>query len=424
MDTLIKNGYVVDPQSGWEGVSDILIRGNKIEKRGKNIPTSASCKVIDATGLYVIPGLIDIHCHLREPGREDKETIVNGSLSAVKGGFTTICCMPNTSPPLDSKVSIGFIKNRALKAYCDVLPIGTITVNREGKELAPYGEMALEGACAFSDDGDCVMDSLVMRRALEYSKLYKKRVISHSEDKHLTKNGVMHEGALSVKMGLKGIPRQAEEIMVNRDVALAVLTEGLLHIAHLSTAEAVDILRRTKKRHSNITCEVTVHHLVLTEETVAGYNANAKISPPLRTSKDLQALIGGVKDNTIDCIVTDHAPHTEEEKESGFENAPFGIIGFETALPLTLELIDKGVELKQIISKWTNHPAKVLGLEDRGELAEGKRADITIFDIKKKWVYTKKDIQSKSFNTPFLGKQLKGKVVTTICAGKVVFEEK
>ena len=424
MDILIKNGYIVDPQSGLEGVSDILVENGKIRKLKKKIKDSISCKKIDATGMHVYPGLIDIHCHLREPGREDKETIINGSLSAVKGGFTTICCMPNTSPSLDSKVSIGFVKNRALKAYCDVLPIGAITIDRAGKELASYGEMVEEGACAFSDDGDCVMDSLVMRRALEYTKLYKKRVISHSEDKYLSKNGVMHEGALSAKMGLKGIPRQAEEIMVNRDVSLAELTGGLLQIAHLSTKEAVEIMRRVKKRASNITCEVTIHQLILTEDAVKGYDTNAKISPPLRTTKDLESLLEGLKNGTIDCIVTDNAPHTKEEKDSGFESAPFGIIGFEKAFPLSMELLEKGLNIQQIVSAWTDGPAKVLQLNDRGSLSEGKRGDIMIFDPKYQWVYKEEDIISGSKNSPFIGRKLKGRIMATISGGKVVYKDK
>ncbi len=424
MDIIIINGNVIDPKNNRDGVFDILIRNGKIAQVGRNIKASASFKVIDAQGMYVLPGLIDIHCHLREPGREDEETIVNGSFSAVTGGFTTICCMPNTSPALDNKVAIGFVKNRAINAYCDVLPIGAITINRQGKELVAYGEMVQEGACAFSDDGDCVMDSLVMRRALEYTKFHHKRLISHAEDNTLSKNGVMHEGALSVKMGLVGIPRQAEEIMVHRDIALAKLTGGLLHIAHLSTKEAVDILRKAKKTNPNITCEVTVHHLVLTEQSVEGYNANAKVSPPLRTEKDLKALIEGLKDGTIDCIVTDHAPHSQEEKESGFENAPFGIIGFETALPLSMGLTDKGMSIQQIVTRWTEGPAKVLGLTDRGSLSEGNRADIVIFDPKRQWIYSKEHIQSKSKNSPFIGWRLKGRVVVTICRGQVVFEEK
>lgn len=424
MDILIKNGNVLEPAQETEGICDILVRQGRIARVAKNIKAEGSCRVIEAKGLYVMPGLIDMHCHLREPGREDEETIYNGSLSAARGGFTTICCMPNTSPALDSKVAISFVKHRALAAACDVLPVGAITINREGRELASFGEMAQEGACAFSDDGDCIMDSLIMRRALEYTKLYGKKVISHAEDKFLSKNGVMNEGALSVQMGLIGIPRQAEEIMVSRDVCLAELTGGLLHVAHLSTREAVEVMKRAKKSCPGISCEVTIHHLSLTEEAVGGYNANAKVSPPLRTARDQKSLIEGVKDGTIDCIVTDNAPHSQEEKESGFENAPFGMVGFETALPLSLELAERGVPLLQVVSRWTAGPARILGLEDRGSISEGKRADIIVVDPGKEWTCTEESLQSKSKNTPFLGRQMKGKVSVTVCNGKIVFEDK
>jgi len=418
MRILIKGGKVINP-AGKSGFLDIFIEDGKVKKIGKNLKIP-NAHLIKADNLYIFPGLIDLHCHLREPGREDEETIYTGSLSAVSGGFTTICCMPNTNPPLDNKVAIRFIYDRASKAFCEVLPIGCITVGREGKLLAPYGEMVEEGAVAFSDDGNCVMDSLVMRRALEYTKIFGKVIISHSEDQNLSKNGVMNEGSLSTKMGLFGIPRHAEEIMVWRDVSLADLTGGKLHIAHVTTSGSVDILRKAKKRNKNISCEVTVHHFTLTEEAVSGYNTNAKVSPPLRTKKDVQAIIKGIMDGTIDCIVTDHAPHTEEEKEMGFENAPFGMIGFETALPLSLKLIEKGVPLEVIISKFTISPAKILGIE-RGKIEEGKRADIVIFDPNKEWIYRKEDIKSKSKNSPFIGWKLKGKVLYTIFNGKIVY---
>ncbi|HDN97993.1 MAG TPA: dihydroorotase [bacterium] len=418
MRILIKKGRLINP-GGKSGVFDIFIEDGKVKEIGKNLNYKNS-HIIKAENLYVFPGLIDMHSHLREPGREDEETIYTGSLSAVSGGFTTICCMPNTAPPLDNKIAIRFIYDRAKDALCEVLPIGCITVGREGKVLAPYGEMVEEGAVAFSDDGNCVMDSLIMRRALEYTKVFGKVIISHSEDQNLSKNGVMNEGALSTKMGLPGIPRQAEEIMVYRDVSLAELTGGKLHIAHITTSESVEILRRAKKKNKNISCEVTVHHFTLTEESVKGYNTNAKVSPPLRTEKDIEAIIEGIKDGTIDCIVTDHAPHTDEEKESGFEDAPYGIIGFETALPLSLKLTEKGIPIEVIISKFTICPAKILGI-DRGKVEEGKRADIVIFDPNKEWIYRKEDIKSKSKNSPFIGWKLKGKVVYTIFNGKIVY---
>ncbi|MCM8829382.1 MAG: dihydroorotase [Candidatus Omnitrophica bacterium] len=421
MGILIKNGYVIDPSTKKEGVFDILIERDKVSRIAKRIETKdKGINIIDAKGMFVFPGLIDLHCHLREPGREDEETIYTGSLSAVSGGFTTICCMPNTSPPLDNKVAIRFVIDRARDALCEVLPIGAITLGREGKELAPYGEMVEEGAVAFSDDGDCVMDSLVMRRALEYTKLYKKPVISHSEDKNLSRTGVMNEGAISTKMGLSGIPYQAEVVMVYRDIALAHMTGGKLHLAHLSVAGSVEMVREAKKKMKNLTSEVAIHHLVLTEEDVNGYNTNAKVMPPLRTKKDITALIKGLKDGTIDCIVTDHAPHTQEEKDSGFDNAPFGIIGFETALSLSMALQEKGLSIMNIISLLTTGPARVLGI-DRGCIAEGRYADVVVFDPGREWIYRKEDIRSKSKNSPFIGRKMKGKVLKTICKGKVVF---
>jgi len=422
MDILIKNGYLIDPKGKKEGRFDILVSKGKVEKISKKINKKVK-NIIDAKEKLIFPGLIDIHCHLREPGREDEETILSGSKSAVSGGFTTICCMPNTNPPLDNKVSIRFVYDRGREAFCEVLPIGAITVKREGKLLAPYGEMVKEGAVAFSDDGNCIMDSLVMRRALEYTKLYGKPVISHSEDENLKKNGVMNEGPLSTKMGLRGIPKEAEEIMVARDVFLSNLTGGRLHIAHITTSNAVKLVKEAKRRNKKITCEAAIHHLILTEEAVSGYNPNAKVSPPLRTEKDRKALIAGLKDGTIDCIITDHAPHSEEEKEMGFEMAPFGMIGFETALSLSMKLLDEGLSLKEIISKFTEGPSRVIGI-DRGEIKEGERADIVIFDPDYEWVYKKEEIRSKSKNSPFINWKLKGKVIWTICSGKIVYQMK
>lgn len=421
MGILLKNGYLIEPKTDKEGNFDILIDDGIVKEIKKNIP-SKNHKIIDCKNKIISPGLVDLHCHLREPGREDEETIYTGSLSAVSGGFTTICCMPNTEPPLDNKVSVRFVYEKGEKSLCEVLPIGTITKDREGKELAPYFEMLEEKAIAFSDDGDCVMDSNIMRRALEYTLLHKRPIISHSEDKNLARNGVMNEGFIATKMGLPGIPREAEEIMVERDLKLAKLTGGILHIAHLSCNGSVESVKRAKKNLKNISCEVTIHHLTLTEEAVSGYNPNAKVSPPLRTEKDRISLIEGLKNGIIDCIVTDHAPHSFEEKESGFENAPFGIIGFETFLPLCLKLIDYGFKLRDIIYKITYAPAKILNIE-RGIIEENKRADIVIFDPDLEWIYTEDKIKSKSKNTPFLNWKLKGKVLLTISKGKIVYKE-
>ncbi len=421
MKILIQQGYLLDPASKREGVYDILIEEGYIKSIKKSLSVRKAL-IIPAKGCLVFPGLIDIHCHLREPGREDEETIESGSKAAVAGGFTTLCCMPNTDPALDNKVSIRFVQDRASKAACRVLPVGCITVKREGTLLAPYGEMAAEGAVAFSDDGSCVMDSLVMRRALEYTRLHQKPVISHAEDAALSKNGVMNEGTLSVRLGLPGIPRQAEEIMVARDVSLAGLTGGRLHLAHLTTAEAVQIVRKARKKGLSVTAEVTVHHITLTEEATAGYNTQAKVSPPLRTRQDIQALIEGLKDGTIDCLVTDHAPHADEEKETGFENAAFGIIGLETALPLAWRLTEKELKPLQLIAAFTTNPANVLGLAP-AQIKEGEPADVVVYDPDKKWVYQKEKIVSRSKNSPFINWELKGKVLYTLVSGKIAYQD-
>lgn len=422
MQILVKGGYVLDPASGREDTLDIRISGGRIARIGKRIPASGAT-VIDARGMLVVPGLVDIHCHLREPGREDEETILSGSLSAASGGFTTVCCMGNTEPALDNRVPIRFVLDQARNASCEILPIGCVTVNREGRAIAPFGEMAEAGAVAFSDDGNCLMDSLVMRRALEYTKLFGRPVVSHAEDACLVRNGVMNEGDVSTRMGLPGIPRAAEIIMVARDIALADLTGGRLHLAHLTTAQSVDMVRQARRSSRGITCEAAVHHLVLTEESVAGYDTNAKVSPPLRTARDIEALVSGLKDGTIDCVVTDHAPHSQEEKDSGFDQAPFGMIGFETALPLVLSLCRKGgLSLRRAVGVLTSGPAKVFGL-DRGVLREGGRGDVAVVDPDREWVLTRETIRSRSRNSPFIGRTLRGKVMATIAGGTVVFRE-
>ena len=421
MELLIRRGRLLDPASGRDGIFDILIDDGVVRRIAKTISRRKS-RVIDARGTFVFPGLVDMHCHLREPGREDEETVVSGSRAAVAGGFTTVCCMPNTCPALDSRVAIRFVSDRARSASCEVLPIGCITMNREGKSLAPYGEMIEAGAVGFSDDGRCVMDSLVMRRALAYTKIFGKPVISHAEDETLSRNGVMNEGALSAKLGLQGIPCQAEEIMVARDCALAGLTGGVIHIAHVTTAGSVDIVRKAKKKNPRVTCEVTPHHLVMTEDAVTGYDTRAKVSPPLRTRRDVDALVRGVKDGTIDCIVTDHAPHAEEEKEAGFDHAPFGMIGLETALPLVMTLRERGVSMESIVSALTVRPAGILGIE-RGSVSAGKRADLVIFDPAREWTYRARDVRSKSANSPFIGRPLTGKVVMTVYRGAIVFQD-
>ena len=422
MDILIKNIRVIDPQNRIDAIRDVLISNGNFTEIGKNIHKKTP-RVIDGTGLWLIPGLIDMHCHLREPGNEEEETIMSGSYSAASGGFTTICCQANTEPPVDNKVVAGYICEKAKGAVIKVLPFGTVTVGRKGNLLSPMGELVESGVIGFSDDGNCVMDSLIFRRALEYSKTWGKIVVSHSEDQILAKNGVMNEGLLSTKLGLRGIPREAESIMVYRDICLAELTGARLHLAHLTTKESVSLVKEAKKKLKNITCEVAVHHLILTEEALKNYDANAKVSPPLRTQADIRALVKGIKENVIDAIVTDHAPHTEEEKGSGIENAPFGMIGFETALPLAMSLIKYGLKPIQILEKMTVNPAKIIGIKPNS-ICEGYQANCVIFDPKKEWVLTKDNIKSLSKNTPFLGQKITGKVLVTFYQGTPVYSDK
>ncbi len=421
MEILIKNIRVIDPCTGTDGKRDVLVSGNTFEQISKNINRKAS-KIIDGDGLWLLPGLIDVHCHLREPGNEEEETILSGSLSAAAGGFTTICCMANTQPPIDNKVVAGYVFEKARKSPIKVLPYGTVTIGRKGTSLAPMGELSEAGVMGFSDDGNCVMDSLIFRRALEYSKPWGKIVISHSEDQILAKNGVMNEGAISTKLGLRGIPAEAEFIMVYRDISLAILTGARLHLAHLTTKKSVELVRQAKKIARNITCEVAVHHLILTEEALENYDANAKVSPPLRTQQDINALIKGLKENVLDAIVTDHAPHTEEEKGSGIENAPFGMIGFETALPLAMSLVKYGLKPIEIVEKFTAGPARILKIEPN-KISPGCEANFIIFDPKKEWILTKESIHSLSKNTPFLGKKLTGKVLSTFYRGTPVYSD-
>ncbi len=422
MDTLIRGGRVVDPEREREETLDIEISKGKVIKVAKGLRPKRGEKVIEAKGLIVSPGFIDMHCHFREPGREDEETLITGSQAAVSGGFTTVCLMPNTNPPLDNKLAIEYIYSRANKiGLCNLLPIGTITKRRKGEELSEMADLAKAGAVAFSDDGDTVTDSNLFRRALEYAKIFKRPIIDHPEDKKLSKEGVMNEGYLSTTLGLSGIPKEAEEIIVFRDLLLSRLTGSRLHLAHLSTEGSVELVREAKKKGVKVSCEATIHHLILTEEAIKEYGTNAKVNPPLRKRKDIEALKRGLIDGTIDALVTDHAPHSSEEKETDMESASFGIIGSETLLPLSLSLISKELPLPKLLSKLTSNPAKILGLKGRGIIREGNIADITIFDPKKRWKVKEEDLKSKSRNTPFLGWQMKGKVLFTLHNGKIVY---
>ncbi|MDO9289684.1 MAG: dihydroorotase [Thermodesulfovibrionales bacterium] len=431
MKVLIKNGHIIDPSQGIDGVGDILIEDGKIievrsqksevrSKEQKTRTSNSELRTIDASGLYVFPGLVDMHTHLREPGFEYKETIKTGTLAAVRGGFTTVCAMPNTNPVNDNSSVTDLIIRKAIQeGACTVYPIGAITKGQKGEELAEMGIMHSEGCVAFSDDGRPVMNSLIMRRALEYSKTFNVPLISHCEDMNLSEGGVMNEGLLSVTLGLKGIPSEAEEVMIARDIALAGLTRGRLHIAHVSTEGSVIIIRAAKERGINITAETCPHYFSITEAAVEGYNTNAKVNPPLRTAKDVDAIKQGLKDGTIDVIATDHAPHHRDEKLREFDQSPSGISGLETALGLSLKLVEEGIlTMNQLIEKMTINPAKIMGI-NKGTLKNGSDADVIIVNPDKEFKVESEKFASKGKNTPFEGWVLKGAAVITICKGKI-----
>jgi len=430
MNILISNGHLIDPLQKIDGVGDILIEKGKIkeintkskEQRAKSKELSkSSVKTIDAKGCIVIPGLIDMHVHLREPGFEYKETIKTGSEAAVHGGFTTICCMPNTYPVHDNaSVTEFIIRKAAEEGSCPVLPIGAITKGQKGEELAEMGTMVKEGCIAFSDDGYPVMHSLIMRRALEYAKTFDVPIISHCEDLTLSDSGVINEGLLSVTLGLKGIPAESEQIMIFRDIALAELTGARLHIAHVSTEGSIQLIRNAKNRGIHVTAETCPHYFSLTEDAVKGYDTNAKVNPPLRTKRDREAIKEGLRDGTIDVIATDHAPHHKDEKLREFDLAPSGISGIETALGLSLRLVHDGVlTLQQLVEKMSSHPARILRLQNKGTLKVGSDADIVIVDKDREWTVDTEKFISKGKNSPFHGWLLKGMAVVTICRGKV-----
>jgi len=426
---LIKGGRIIDPSQKIDEIGSLLVAEGKISWLGKGeaTPPQTNGEILNASGLIVCPGLIDLHCHLRQPGFEEKETIATGSRAAARGGFTTICCMPNTNPPLDNQTAIEYIKSTAAaEGVIRVLPIGCISKGRKGEELAEMGELASAGVVAFSDDGEPALSSYIMRQALDYSRAFDLPVTDHCEDTILTEGGQMNEGVVSTKLGLRGLPNAAEDIIVARDLALAQLTGGRLHIAHTTTEGAVELIRHAKEKGVRVTAEATPHHLTLTEERVIGYNTNAKVNPPLRTERDIQALIGGLNDNTIDIIATDHAPHTEADKLGEFALAPFGISGLETALGSLIKLVhNEQLSLVSLIAKLTHEPAKILGDKHGklGTLAIGATADVTIFDPALEWVVDTKDFASKGKNTPLAGERLKGRVIATIYQGTIVYQD-
>ena len=426
---LIQGGRVIDPGQGIDGVGNLIIADGRVSwlAVGEDASPEFDGDVLDATGWIVCPGFIDLHCHLREPGFEAKETIATGTLAAARGGFTTVCCMPNTDPPLDNEATVEFVKRvAATDGVVRVLPIGCISEGRRGLEIANLEEMADAGVIAFSDDGDPVMSANLMREALDWSRSLGLPIIEHCEDRSLSSSGHMNEGKLAVKLRLNGIPAAAEEHSIERNLALARLTEGRLHIAHVSTRGSVELIRRAKDKGVRVTAEVTPHHLMLTEEEVTGRNTNAKVNPPLRTKKDIKVLIQGLKENVIDIIATDHAPHTEEDKSGDFALAPFGISGLETALGSLMRLVHAGdLPLPLLVAKLTSAPAKIIG--DKfgllGTLTEGVAADVTIFDPGQEWVVNPSGFASKGKNTPLSGLTLKGRVMATIYGGKIVYKD-
>ncbi len=419
---LITGGHVIDP-GRFNGVADVLTDEGRVVAVGPHLKASAGATKIDATGRLVLPGFVDLHVHFREPGFEYKESIQSGAAAAVAGGFTSVCCMPNTVPVNDNQAITEFMLDRARAAgLANVFPIGAITKGSEGKELAEIGDLRRAGCVAISDDGKPVMNSLVMRRAMEYALAFDVPVVDHCEDLHLAEGGCMNEGAISTELGLPGMPAAAEDVMVARNVALAELTGARLHLAHISTEGSVRMVREAKSRGLKVTAEACPHHFTITEEVVRGYNTYAKMNPPLRTWKDVQAIKQGLRDGTIDAIATDHAPHATQEKQLGFTEAPFGIVGLETALPLTFALVDEGVlSLESAVDKLSTAPAKVFGLA-KGTLVVGADADVAIVDQQEQWEVDPTKFRSKSRNTPFAGWKVKGLVTTTIVGGRVVFE--
>lgn len=421
---LITGGRLVDPSQSLDAVGDLLLVDGKVAAIGGQIAGPDGLQRIEAKGLVVAPGFIDVHVHLREPGREEVETVASGAHAAVAGGFTAVCAMPNTKPVTDNQATVGFVKRQGEAAgFARVYPYGAITVGQMGETLAEFGEMVAAGAVAVSDDGKPVENSHIMRTALEYAQTFGIPVVEHCEVMVLAQGGAMHEGTVSARLGLKGIPGEAEEIDVIRCILLAKLTKGHIHLCHLSTKGSVDLVRWGKDQGVNVTAEVCSHHISLTHEAVEGYNTNAKMNPPLRTAEDVAALQQGVRDGTIDLLVTDHAPHHYDEKEREFADAPNGIVGLETALGVNVTwLVERGVlTIAQLVDRMSTRPAKVFHLPG-GTLAKGSLADVTLFDPTRQWTVDPARFKSKGRNTPYGGQTLAGQAVCTIVGGRVVHQ--
>ncbi|MEW6501938.1 MAG: dihydroorotase [Thermodesulfobacteriota bacterium] len=421
---LLQNGRIIDPANGIDTQGDLLVAGGLVAgifPGGAPAAQVAGAEVVDATGKWIVPGLIDMHVHLREPGDEHKETIATGTRAAAAGGFTAVACMPNTRPVNDSEAVTAFILAKAQEGSARVYPVGAISREMRGEALAPLGELRRAGVVAVTDDGRPVGNSQLMRRAMEYGANHELLVISHAEEMSLSENGVMNEGPLATRLGLRGIPHIAEEIMVYRDLALACYTGRPVHIAHVSTREAVDLIRRAKAQGCRVTAETAPHYFSLTEAAVDRYNTRAKMNPPLRTAADVAAIRQGLADGTLDAIATDHAPHSELEKEVEFDLAANGIVGLESSLPLGLVLVREGlITPARLVELMSTNPARILGVAG-GTLSPGAAADVTVIDPEVRFVFSEADLASKSRNSPFLGWEMQGRAVLTLLAGRVTF---
>jgi len=423
-DILLRGGRVIDPARNLDVSADLLLQDGKVARIEPGIAAKDGTKVVDVKGQWVVPGFIDLHCHLREPGQEYKEDVATGTAAAAAGGFTAVCAMPNTVPPNDNRAVTELIVRRAQEVgVVRVYPIGCITQGQKGENLAEMGELQQAGCVAVSDDGKSVMNSEVMRRALEYARGLGLVVIQHAEDVHLSANGPAHEGAVSTRIGLRSQPAAAESGMVARDLELVALTGARYHVAHVSCAETVRLVREAKLRGLPVTCEVTPHHLTITDEACAGYDTSTRVNPPLRSEADVAACRGALADGTIDAIATDHAPHSSVEKDVEFEQAASGMIGLETALPLCLDLIAKNaMSPMALFARMSTAPAKILGLPG-GTLAPGSVADVTVVDPQSTWVCDASRFRSKSRNSPFIGRTMRGRAMLTIVGGNIVFAQ-
>jgi dihydroorotase len=422
--TLLRGGRVIDPSQGHDATADVLVRDGRIVDVAASLGTPDDAQIIDVSGLIVCPGLIDLHVHLREPGQEHKETIATGARAAAAGGFTAVCAMPNTDPPIDDPASVGYVRAEGIRAgFARVYPTGAVSIGQKSERLTEIGEMIGAGAVAITDDGRPVGTAGLMRLALEYARTFGIPVASHCEDMSLSRGGSMNEGLISTRLGLMGIPNAAEDVCLARDLLLAQLTGGRLHVQHVSTRAGVAMVRAAKERGIDVTAEGTPHHFTLTDDAVELYRTDAKVNPPLRAAEDRAAVIEGVRDGTLDVIATDHAPHHYDEKEQAFEDAPFGLVGLETALALAItELVEKNVlDLPTLIDRMSTSPARAFNLTG-GTLRRGMPADITVFDPALEWTVDPKKFLSKSRNTPFTGRTLRGRAVYTIVDGRIIHD--